>query len=187
MAGNRGKRAHSRSACRSLHAAIRLVQGGSQRLLARDLGSRHQERRVLAASSFPFNSVTAAGWQACVRAGTLALSLQVDWPVRGERSSAGALIGVVERVGEWSLARWSDGAAFATLAGEAVFRAAPALRGKVRTRAGNLLNLIYGTNAAALPMVVLVNVLVGVIVAFVGGIQLRRRAGLARALTLLSR
>jgi phospholipid/cholesterol/gamma-HCH transport system permease protein len=82
--------------------------------------------------------------------------------------------GPVERVGEWALARWSDGAAFATLAGEAVLRAVPALRGKVRTRAGDLLNLIYSTSVAALPMVALVNILVGAIVAFVGGIQLRR-------------
>jgi phospholipid/cholesterol/gamma-HCH transport system permease protein len=83
-------------------------------------------------------------------------------------------IGMAERVGEWALARWSDGAALATLAGEAVLRAAPALRGKVRTRAGDLVNLIYGASAAALPMVALVNILVGAIVAFVGGIQLRR-------------
>jgi phospholipid/cholesterol/gamma-HCH transport system permease protein len=97
--------------------------------------------------------------------------------LRTEPRNAGAMrahIGVVERVGDWALARWSDGAAFATLAGEAVLRAAPTLRGKVRTRAGDLLNLIYATSAAALPMVALVNILVGAIVAFVGGIQLRR-------------
>jgi phospholipid/cholesterol/gamma-HCH transport system permease protein len=82
--------------------------------------------------------------------------------------------GLIERLGEWALARWSDGAALATLAGEAVLRAAPAMRGKVRTRAGELLNLIYDTSAAALPIVALVNVLVGAIVAFLGGIQLRR-------------
>jgi phospholipid/cholesterol/gamma-HCH transport system permease protein len=87
---------------------------------------------------------------------------------------AHAHIGVVERVGEWALARWCDGVVFATLVGEAVLRAAPALRGKVRTRASDLLNLIYGTSAAALPMVALVNILIGAIVAFVGGIQLRR-------------
>jgi phospholipid/cholesterol/gamma-HCH transport system permease protein len=90
------------------------------------------------------------------------------------RTATRAHIGVVERFGEWALARWSDGAAFATLAGEAVLRAVPALRGKVRTRAGDLLNLIYATSAAALPIVALVNILVGAIVAFVGGIQLRR-------------
>src|ERR1700735_2885034 len=42
-----------------------------------------------------------------------------------------AHIGVVERVGEWALAKWSDGAALATLAGEAVLRAVPAQRGKI--------------------------------------------------------
>ena len=36
------------------------------------------------------------------------------------------------------------------------------------------MNLVYATSAAALPMVALVNILVGAIVAFVGGIQLRR-------------
>ena len=82
--------------------------------------------------------------------------------------------GVLERVGEWALARWADGAASSALAGEAVLRVAPALRGKVRRRAGDLMNLIYDTSAAALPMVALVNILVGAIVAFVGGVQLRR-------------
>jgi phospholipid/cholesterol/gamma-HCH transport system permease protein len=97
--------------------------------------------------------------------------------LRTEPRSPAALpapMGLVERVGEWALARWSDGAALATLAGEAVLRAVPALRGKARTRAGDILNLIYSTSAAALPMVALVNILVGAIVAFVGGIQLRR-------------
>jgi phospholipid/cholesterol/gamma-HCH transport system permease protein len=83
-------------------------------------------------------------------------------------------IGVVERVGEWALARGSDCAALVALVGEAVLRAAPALRGKARTRAGDVLSLVHGTGAAALPMVALVNVLVGAIVAFIGGIQLRR-------------
>jgi phospholipid/cholesterol/gamma-HCH transport system permease protein len=85
-----------------------------------------------------------------------------------------ARIGALEQVGAWSLARWSEGAAMASLAGEAVLRAVPALRGRVQTRAGDLLNLIYESSAAALPMVALVNLLVGAIVAFVGGIQLRR-------------
>lgn len=187
------------------------------------------------------------GWQACVRAGTLVLSLHGDWSVRKEgshartpelllgypgvraivfdtselgswdsslliflsflreasamhrvdidesglpaatrrlltllpaeppsRTATPAHIGLVERVGEWALARWSDGTALAALAGEAVLRAVPALLGRARTRAGDLLNLIHGASVAALPMVALVNILVGAIVAFVGGIQLRR-------------
>jgi phospholipid/cholesterol/gamma-HCH transport system permease protein len=83
-------------------------------------------------------------------------------------------IGTIEKVGEWAIGRWSDWLALATLVGEAVLRAVPALRGKVRMRAGDLLAYIYGASAAALPMVALVNILVGAIVAFVGGIQLRR-------------
>ena len=140
------------------------------------------------------------GWEAWVRADTLVLSLHGDWSVRSEGSHARTLerllatrrlvlllrteplsqaamrarIAMVERVGEWALARWADGAALATLVGEAALRAAPALRGKVRTRAGDLLNLIYSASAAALPIMALVNVLVGAIVALVGSIQLRR-------------
>jgi phospholipid/cholesterol/gamma-HCH transport system permease protein len=83
-------------------------------------------------------------------------------------------IGAIEQIGEWAIAKWTDGVALATLVGEAVLRAVPALRGKVRTRAGDLLAYVHDASAAALPMVALVNILVGAIVAFVGGIQLRR-------------
>ena len=82
--------------------------------------------------------------------------------------------GVVQRVGEWAVAKWSVAIALAALAGESVLRIVPGLRGKVRTRSGDLLNLTYDTSIAALPMVALVNILVGAIIAFVGGIQLRR-------------
>ncbi len=83
-------------------------------------------------------------------------------------------VGAIEKVGEWAIGKCTDWAALATLVGEAVLRAVLALRGRVRTRAEDLLTFIYGASAAALPMVALVNVLVGAIVAFVGGIQLRR-------------
>jgi phospholipid/cholesterol/gamma-HCH transport system permease protein len=81
---------------------------------------------------------------------------------------------VVEEVGEWAIGKWSGAIALATLVGEAAMRAIPGLRGKVRARAGDLRAFIYGASAAALPMAALVNILVGAIVAFVGGIQLRR-------------
>jgi phospholipid/cholesterol/gamma-HCH transport system permease protein len=97
--------------------------------------------------------------------------------IRAEPQSpagVGTHIGLAERVGEWALGRWSDGAALVSLAGEAVLRAVPALRGKISTRAGDLWNFIYSASAAALPIVTLVNILVGAIIAFLGGIQLRR-------------
>jgi phospholipid/cholesterol/gamma-HCH transport system permease protein len=82
--------------------------------------------------------------------------------------------GPVERVGSWIIARWLDGIGFMTLVGEAALRTLPALRGKARMRAQDLLIGIHDAGIAALPMVALVNTLVGAIVAFVGGIQLRR-------------
>jgi phospholipid/cholesterol/gamma-HCH transport system permease protein len=80
----------------------------------------------------------------------------------------------VERVGGWIIGRWLDGVAFTTLVGEAALRTVPALRGKARMRAQDLLTGIHDAGVGALPMVALVNTLVGAIVAFVGGIQLRR-------------
>jgi phospholipid/cholesterol/gamma-HCH transport system permease protein len=82
--------------------------------------------------------------------------------------------GPVGRVGSWIIARWLDGIGFMTLVGEAALRTLPALRGKARMRAQDLLIGIHDAGIAALPMVALVNTLVGAIVAFVGGIQLRR-------------
>lgn len=82
--------------------------------------------------------------------------------------------GPVGWVGGWLIARWRDGVSFATLVGEAALRIVPALRGKARMRAQDLLAGIHDAGIAALPMVALVNILVGAIVAFVGGIQLRR-------------
>jgi len=188
-----------------------------------------------------------AGWQACLRADTLVMSLRGDWSVRAAGTHArtpedllnrpdiraiafeskglgswdsslliflsslreaaalhrinfdeGGLpaatrrllallrtepalpaatqsrAGMNQRVGEWALTKWSQGIALAALAGEAALRAVPGLRGKARTRSGDLFNLTYDTSVAALPMVALVNILVGAIIAFVGGIQLRR-------------
>jgi phospholipid/cholesterol/gamma-HCH transport system permease protein len=82
--------------------------------------------------------------------------------------------GLVERVGGWIIGRWLDGVAFTTLVGEAALRTVPALQGKARMRARDLLAGIHDAGIAALPMVALVNILVGAIIAFVGGIQLRR-------------
>ena len=65
-------------------------------------------------------------------------------------------------------------AAITTLVGESTLRTVPALRGKARTRAADLLSRVQDAGIGALPMVALVNVLVGGIVAFVGSLQLRR-------------
>jgi phospholipid/cholesterol/gamma-HCH transport system permease protein len=82
--------------------------------------------------------------------------------------------GTIERLGTWFLGGLSDLAAITTLVGETTLRTVPALRGKARTRAADLLSRVQDAGIGALPMVALVNGLVGGIVAFVGSLQLRR-------------
>jgi len=82
--------------------------------------------------------------------------------------------GMLDLLAEWVPGRWSQWAPFTRLLGEMVLRAVPALRGKARARAGDFLTFVQRAGVAALPTVALVNVLVGAIVAFVGGLELRR-------------
>jgi len=81
---------------------------------------------------------------------------------------------LIERFGVWATGRWSDSVAITTLVGETTLRTVPAIRGKARARAVDLWNFVQDAGIRALPMVALVNVLVGGIVAFVGATQLRR-------------
>jgi phospholipid/cholesterol/gamma-HCH transport system permease protein len=91
-----------------------------------------------------------------------------------EPPAATRSVGVTERVGIWAIGTWSDFMGITALIGETILRAGAAVRGRVRMRIVDLLISIYDAGIAALPMVALVNILVGGIVAFVGGIQLRR-------------
>jgi phospholipid/cholesterol/gamma-HCH transport system permease protein len=83
-------------------------------------------------------------------------------------------VGAIERLGIWSIGIWSDWVAFTTLVGETLLRTAAAARGKARMRVVDLITCMQDAGMAALPMVAVVNILVGGIVAFVGAIQLRR-------------
>jgi phospholipid/cholesterol/gamma-HCH transport system permease protein len=83
-------------------------------------------------------------------------------------------VGTVARVGIRAIGIWSDLIGITTLTGETILRTGAAVRGQARTRIVDLLACIQDAGIAALPMVALVNILVGGIVAFVGGIQLRR-------------
>jgi len=82
--------------------------------------------------------------------------------------------GIAERVGMRAFGLWSDLIGITTLIGETILRTGAAVRGRARTRIVDLLAYLEDAGIAALPMVALVNLLVGGIVAFVGGIQLRR-------------
>jgi len=82
--------------------------------------------------------------------------------------------GFVERVGRSVGAGWAEGVALITLVGDQMIRARNAVAGKARMRSVDLVQCMYEAGFAALPMVALVNVLVGAILAFVGAVQLRR-------------
>ena len=81
---------------------------------------------------------------------------------------------LLERVGLATLARWSTLVAATDLLGALLLRAVPALRGRSRMRRSDWLDSAFDAGIAALPVITLVNLLVGGILAFVGAVQLRR-------------
>lgn len=67
-----------------------------------------------------------------------------------------------------------EGLAVTGLVGETVLSVGRAMQGGVRMRAVDLLTCVHEAGAAALPIVTIVNLLTGAIVAFVGAVQLRK-------------
>ena len=81
---------------------------------------------------------------------------------------------LVDRVGSWCLDRGREFERQSTLLGSILLRIAPGVRGKTQMRWVDLLTTLQNSGIRALPVVALVNVLVGGILAFMGAIQLRR-------------
>jgi phospholipid/cholesterol/gamma-HCH transport system permease protein len=80
---------------------------------------------------------------------------------------------VLERVGRWTesmTAQLEEGSA---LVGNLVLRGALGLRGKAAMRGGDLVSESYDAGLSALPIVTVVNLLVGAILAFIGATELR--------------
>lgn len=82
--------------------------------------------------------------------------------------------GLASRVGRSLLRGWAGGQDVTALVGETILRSGAALRGRVRMRGADLLSCMYDAGVGALPIVTIVNVLVGGILAFVGAVQLRK-------------
>jgi phospholipid/cholesterol/gamma-HCH transport system permease protein len=82
--------------------------------------------------------------------------------------------GLVERVGESMLGAWAELLSTTTLLGQVLLRTTAAFRGQARMRMSDLVQCLTDAGVAALPVVALVNGLVGGILAFVGAIELRR-------------
>ncbi len=81
---------------------------------------------------------------------------------------------LLARAGSAVLSKWAEPVAVTKLLGNQLLRAGTAAFGRARMRRVDLLACLYDAGIAALPMVVLVNALVGGILAFVGAIELRR-------------
>lgn len=80
----------------------------------------------------------------------------------------------LERLGLAAISNGTEWVAVIALLGGQVLSAGAAMFGRSRMRRSDLLACVYDAGIAALPMVALVNVLVGGILAFVGAIELRR-------------
>jgi len=81
---------------------------------------------------------------------------------------------VVERVGDATLLLFAGIASITAFVGDVTLRSLAGIRGKARMRRVDAMRCIYDAGIAALPMVALVNILVGGILAFVGAVELRK-------------
>ncbi len=80
----------------------------------------------------------------------------------------------VERVGRAGLALWDTWLAAVTFTGEVLQRGALLLRGRVRMRWREFWVVVQQNSSGALPIVTLIALLVGVIIAFLGVVVLKR-------------
>jgi phospholipid/cholesterol/gamma-HCH transport system permease protein len=88
--------------------------------------------------------------------------------------AAAAAPGAVAAVGAATVAAWSQGVAGTAMLGAVILRGAASLRGATLMRRPDLLAFMQTAGLEALPVIALVNVLVGAILSFMGAVQLRR-------------
>lgn len=81
---------------------------------------------------------------------------------------------LLERVGLWAMSLATETTEVAALIGATILRSGAALSGRSPMRGRDLVDCMRDAGIAALPIVTVVNVLVGGILAFVGAVQLRR-------------
>ncbi len=82
--------------------------------------------------------------------------------------------GWLERLGIGAIAAWEANRQAFEFLGDVTLSAARLVRGRARLRAQDLALFIQGCGVDALPIVTLISVLVGMILAFVGAVQLQR-------------
>jgi phospholipid/cholesterol/gamma-HCH transport system permease protein len=80
----------------------------------------------------------------------------------------------LDRIGLWAINIWTDGAAAVALVGNMLLRGAAALCGAAAMRGSDLIEAMYAAGVGALPIVAVVGLLVGGILAFIGATELSK-------------
>lgn len=101
------------------------------------------------------------------------LSLATAVPERQDARRDRKRVGIAERVGEGTLRWWQANVEAFAFLGELFLAFLRVLRGRIRFRLSDLMLILQDCSANALPIVSLISLLVGLILAFVGAIQLR--------------
>jgi phospholipid/cholesterol/gamma-HCH transport system permease protein len=94
-------------------------------------------------------------------------------PERGEARGPGAPLPLLARLGTGWLSLSQSGQQALAFIGEAMLSLARMLTGRAQLRRSDLFLLIQQVGAQALPIVALISILVGLILAFVGSVQLK--------------
>ena len=101
------------------------------------------------------------------------LELSLAVPERKGARRTGARAPFFARVGSLAISTWSELTSTLTFIGEAFIAFIKFLTGRARFRRSDLFLTIQDTGVQALPIVSLISLLVGLILAFIGAIQLR--------------
>ncbi len=80
----------------------------------------------------------------------------------------------LDRIGLWAIAIWTEGVAANALVGNVLLRGVAALRGRAAMRVVDLVDAMFDAGVAALPIVTVVGLLVGGILAFIGATELSK-------------
>jgi phospholipid/cholesterol/gamma-HCH transport system permease protein len=102
------------------------------------------------------------------------LKLATAVPERQGARRTGQRAGFLTLVGNESLALWRSGGQMLEFLGQSIQTFGRLLVGRARYRRSDLVDIVYECGAAALPIVALISFLIGLILAFVGAIQLQQ-------------
>ena len=83
-------------------------------------------------------------------------------------------VSLLKQTGKNALAGWAETREVATMLGDAILRGGAAIRGQAYMRRVDLVDCLQDAGISALPIVIIVNILMGGILAFVGAVQLRK-------------